>query len=179
MALVEGEDVEGPSGGRRTRLPIPLNSKRLTVVHLKRLALALDLPMTAASEELRQMVERKLEEQGREPLNVQVILGTTPHDVFRLQDADGIFLTVEEEEEPVDDSQLPDHSGSEGSEEELQTLKAEVEEMNAENATLCLKVEQAKTRHRELWQANCQCLAEYDELITQQEAEIMRLRSGG
>ena len=81
------------------RLPIPLNSKHLMAEHLKRLVATLDLPTTAASKEVRQMVEGKLTEQGREPLNVQVVLGTTSHDVLHLQDVDGVFLTMEEEEE--------------------------------------------------------------------------------
>ena len=37
-------------------------------------------------------------------------------------------------------------------------------------------MEQQKARVRELWKTNCLCLAEYDELITQQEAEIKRLK---
>lgn len=53
--------------GYHARLPIPLNSKCLTAAHLKRLAMALEVPTTAASDEVRQMVEGKLVEQGREP----------------------------------------------------------------------------------------------------------------
>ena len=110
MELVGGEKEVYTSGRSLTRLPIPFNSKHLTLAHLKRIAAALDLPTTAASEEVRQMVEGKLADLGQQPLNVQVILGTTPPDVFQVQDANEIFLREEAEvekveEEPVDDYQ--------------------------------------------------------------------------
>ena len=43
------------------------------------------------------MIKGKLIAQGREPRNVQVILGATPSSAFSLQDLEGTFLTVEEE----------------------------------------------------------------------------------
>ena len=87
MAVIEEESVEDISEGHHTRLPVPLNSKRLTAVHLKRLAKTLLAPTTAASDKIRQMEEGKLEEQGHEPQKLQVILGITSHDVssFRMR----------------------------------------------------------------------------------------------
>ena len=58
--------------GERPRTRLPLNSKRLTASQLKRLAAALEVPTTAAADEVRQMIEGKLAEGGREPPNVQV-----------------------------------------------------------------------------------------------------------
>lgn len=108
---------------------------------------------------------------------MQVVLGTTPRDSFSLRNADGTFLTVgTEEDAPVGGT--PEQSGPEleGSGDELKTLRAELEAVKAEKEELCQQVEQEKKRFRELWKTNCQCLAEYDELIAQQQAEIKRLK---
>ena len=93
----EASEDEGETSERsRTRHPIPLNSKRLTAEYLKRLARALDVPTTAAGDEIRQMVEGKLVDKGREPRNAQVVLrGATPQSAFALQDEEGEFLIVE------------------------------------------------------------------------------------
>ena len=42
--------------------PLPLNSKRLTAALLRQLAGGLELPVTASPDELRQLIEGKLEE---------------------------------------------------------------------------------------------------------------------
>ena len=100
----------------RVGLPIPLNSKRLTTGQLKRLARALDVPTTAAGDEIRQMIEGKLAEDGREPLNVQVMFsGGTTGAAFVLQDEEGEFLTVQEEHEepPETIASEPPHEGEE------------------------------------------------------------------
>ena len=51
-----------------------------------------------------------------------------------------------------------------------------METVRAENEGLRQQLDHEKTRVRELWRTNCQCLAEYDQLIGQQEAEIKRLK---
>ena len=128
MDTVKEAISEGAPDGHRARLPIPLNSKRLTAAHLKRLAMALDIPTTAAGDEVRQMVEGKFGKQGREPQNVQVVLGATPRDSFSLRDAEGTFLTVDAEEEaPAEDAQESSNSESEGSGGELEGLRAELQ----------------------------------------------------
>ena len=171
------ESAEGASAVRRAQLPIPLNSKRLSAAHLKRLATAMELPTEAVGDEVRQMIEGRLIAQGREPRNVQVVLGATPTEAFCLQDAEGTFLNVEEEEQPPSEHDSVTHdSESESSESELQSLKSELEAVKIENAELHQELEQKKTRLRELWRTNCQCLSEYDELMAQQEAEIRRLK---
>ena len=79
---------ERPQGG----LPLPLNSKRLTAGHLKRIAKALGLPTMAAGDEIRQMIDGKLSGDGQEPWNMQVIFdGSTPGVVSLLQDEEGEF----------------------------------------------------------------------------------------
>ena len=151
MDTVKEATLEGAPNGHCARLLIPLNSKRLTAAHLKRLATALDIPTTAAGDEVRQMVEGKLGEQGREPRNVQVVLGAMPRDSFSLRDAEGTFLTVDAEEEArAEDAPEPSNSESEGSGGELDGLRAELLTVKAENKELRQQVEQQKARVREL-----------------------------
>ena len=83
----------------------------------------MDVPTTAAGDEVRQMIEGKLAEEGREPRNVQVILGTTPLDAFVLQDADGTFLTVETEEEAPSEESEGSDGESEDPDGEVQGLR--------------------------------------------------------
>ena len=56
---------EGEEARERPEIPsgkvVPLNSKRLTAVHLRRVAEALELPMTGATDQLRQLIEGNLE----------------------------------------------------------------------------------------------------------------------
>ena len=74
----EGSEIE--SGDRRGSLEhsplmrMPLNSRRLTAGHLRRLAAALDVPTGASTDELRQVIDGKLAEEGRETQNIQVVL---------------------------------------------------------------------------------------------------------
>ena len=56
----------------------PLNSKRLTAQVFGRIAKSLELPISAAFADLRQMVEGRLAEGDRDPRNVEVILGPRP-----------------------------------------------------------------------------------------------------
>ena len=54
---------------------VPLNSRRLTAAHLKRIAEVLELPVMGATDQLRQLIERKVESaKHREAANVQVVL---------------------------------------------------------------------------------------------------------
>ena len=86
--------------------PFPLNSKRMKADWLQRLAKELELPTSASTDELRQMIDGKLLEIGREPPNVQVLV-VTPEgggaDAIKLRDETGIFLEAREQaafEEP-------------------------------------------------------------------------------
>ena len=79
--------------------PLPLNSRQLTAPFLKQLATGLEIPIcTAASlEDIRLLIDGKLGEMGRDPMNTQVVLeegeGGGTH--LSLQDAEGVFLRVE------------------------------------------------------------------------------------
>ena len=60
----------------------------LTAVPLQRIARGLELPTTAALEELRQMVEGKLENDGEDPMDVQVVFAETDEDRIAEQTRD-------------------------------------------------------------------------------------------
>ena len=54
---------------------VPLNLRRLTVAHLKRIAEVLELPVTGVTDQLCQLIDGKLESaRHKEAANVQVIL---------------------------------------------------------------------------------------------------------
>ena len=102
-ASVEDRDegVEGvsepPRGGPQTRV-LPFNSKRLTAAHIQGIAKVLELPITASASDVRQKVEGKLLEQGREPTNIQVQISVPEEggaDKLVLRDESGPFLEVE------------------------------------------------------------------------------------
>ena len=82
---------------------LPLNSKRLKTVQLQRLARALSIPTSASGDELRQLIDGKLEGMEREPRNVQVVISEAEHGAERLSlwDDDGAFLEVDPEIEHV------------------------------------------------------------------------------
>ena len=56
---------EMPRGKR-----VPLNSRRLTAVHLRQLAEALELPAVGSTDEIRQVIEGKLQSSGYEVANL-------------------------------------------------------------------------------------------------------------
>ena len=89
-AMIEAEGV-----------PFPLNSRRLTGLHLKTIAKALGLPTTGTSDETRVMIDGKLEEMGRDSRNVQVILKRDDRgkETLSLKDVDGVLVNVATPEE--------------------------------------------------------------------------------
>ena len=72
----------------------PLNSKRINLAQLRQLAQALDLPVTGSSGDLQIMVEGKLREVERDPMNVQLVVkeNTDGSQCLELQDESGPFL---------------------------------------------------------------------------------------
>lgn len=81
------------------RRPRPFNSKQFTVAYMQQPTCSSWHESwkcrLASSDDVRQMIEGKLQEIGREPANVQVIVqqesgGSRVH--LSLQDAEGVFL---------------------------------------------------------------------------------------
>ena len=88
---------------RPSQRPLPLNSKRLTATLLRQLAVGLELPTAGSLDELRQVIDGRLTELGRDPLNTQVLLQERESGVWVcLQDAGGVFL----ETEPVSEREV-------------------------------------------------------------------------
>ena len=111
---------------------LPLNSKRLTVNHLRQLASKVGVPTTVSPDELCQMIDGKLAEEGRDTPNVQVVLlSAEPDSEFFLEDEEGKFLTVVAVE--LENQEDGDPAESEGEQpaddldqgEELNTLRRE------------------------------------------------------
>ena len=74
MELSMSTVLETRIGERGPGRPLPLNLKGLTTVHVQQLAKALGLLIAALADEIHQMIGGKLEEMGRDPPNVQVLL---------------------------------------------------------------------------------------------------------
>ena len=60
------------------RVVYPLNSKRISLAQLHQLSQALDLPVPASMADLKVMVEEKLRELKRDPVNVQIVVKEIP-----------------------------------------------------------------------------------------------------
>ena len=100
MESVSGETATGEVGSGSRELPrgrvLPLNSKRLTSAHLKQVAEKLGLPTTGSADQIRQLIEGKLQE-DREVSNVQVVVRESTYRelVLSLIDEDGVFLETD------------------------------------------------------------------------------------
>ena len=166
MELEKDEWLEDGAGSPQRvtvtfrELLVPLNLKHLTIAHLKRLASKIGVSPDAAGEEVHQMIEGKLLAMGWEPRDVQVILGETPHDEFRLQNMTGTILTVKVEKTNGEPSSEEDEDDDKGA--EMKALCEELESVKLQNTSLLDELDQEKQRMLELWRTNCQCLAEYD-----------------
>ena len=164
--------------GAAMQIRLPLNSKRLTKSHLRRLANQLDVPTGASADEIRQMIDGKLSEAGRNAMNIQVVLVTAhPDSKFSLEDEEGKFLTVQAGDVEDDDSPQSEYSESgDDTNVELDSLKEENRALHDQVSHLETKLEDEKTRFRELWRTNRRCLAEYDALISAKDKKIEELQ---
>ena len=133
----------GAGEGRGDRAPparLPLNSKWLKSGHQRRLAKELGVPTAASVDELHQMIDGKLTEEGKETRNIQAMLeGADPTAEFSLVEAEGRFLVVPMEEETHGGtSDLSEHE--EEGEQEIDTLQRELEALAEENQALKVEV---------------------------------------
>ena len=132
---------------------LPLNSKRLRTVQLQRLARALSIPTSASGDELRQLIDGKLEGMEREPRNVQVVISEAEHGPARLSLKErGLKRILEEEKRKLEESASP----------------ARVSELESE-----LKREKMKS----MWRMQCEQMVQCDNEIAEREAEIVELRA--
>ena len=99
MSRETEESETGEVGAESRELPrgrvLPLNSKRLTTTHLKQVAEKLELPTTTSADQIRQLIEGKLQE-DREVSNVQVVQESTYCELkLSLINEEGVFLETD------------------------------------------------------------------------------------
>ena len=181
--------VDGPSHGAesgettpRATKPLPLNSKRLKVLHVKQIAASMTLPTTGSADEVRQMIKGRLADMGKDPRHVQVLIPEAEGAHLQLQDVDGVFLDVAPEEDEHGRESSPE--GSErGGEEEVAQLQLALREAQSLSKTLQDEVsvlksqlEKERKKVKEMWYKNCDQLREFDEILATKDEEIEYLK---
>ena len=129
------------------------------------------LPTTGSADDLRQMVEGRLADMGKDPRHVQMLVPEAEGAHLQLLDADGVFLDVLPEEEEHDREVTPS-SSERGEEEEIAQLQSALHEAQSLNKTLQDEVSLLKSqlenewkKVREMWYKNCDQLCEFDEIL--------------
>ena len=167
--------------------PLPLTSRRVTIQYLKQLAGELGLPEDTSASDVGQHIEGAIQEMGREPRNVQVVLQETETGMaVSLQDEQGVFLTAEPREAVTE--RPPVQQGTPDSEEErdgdelhlevqslrlaLEAANTEINELRVTIITLTEQVEKEKKRAKDLWHINCAQLAEFNSTLALKEDEV-------
>ena len=148
---------------------LPLNSRRLKTTHLRQIRKALDLPTLASVDKIHGLIEGKLAESGRQPMNVQVTIGDDSS--LTLSYEDGAFLSVKAPERehkspsPRDVDDLPDDSTLETQlrlaesnlsqcEEKLKEAQDHIKAQEAEITLLRGQLDSEKARIKEMWRLN-------------------------
>ena len=159
---------ERGDGHVRFNLPegrvLPLNSRRLKAEYIKAIASNMDLPTRASIDEVRQVIEGKLSESGREPRNVQVVIqepkeGTesdahTPSVRLFLLNEGGVFQEIETERghaqmEASDEAatahaqQEAEGQSPEREDEELEDVRIELQRKSEELEEVTQKLDEA------------------------------------
>ena len=194
-----GESPPRGQGGR----PMPLNSRRVTGPILRSVAATLGLPTRASAEELRQMIDGRLEELGREPRDVLVVVERgnvetdEPGHVW-LHDGEGPFLDggllpAEAPEGPsvsvgvahagaiVHGDRTPDREATLLAERDrlaadVERYRAEIESSRAELEKTRTEVTSVKKRLKEVWRMNCDQSISYDKELAAKDAVIAGLQ---
>ena len=127
-----GSNGDGEESRDRLVIPsgkvVPLNSRRLTAAHLMRVAEALELPTTGSADQLRQLIEGKLESDRHvEVTNVQVVIQEEQCVELKLSliDESGVILATE-----------PTLLSKQETESEVKVLQEALAEANQQNSEL-------------------------------------------
>ena len=179
---------------------LPLNSRRLTSAHLKQNAESLDLPTTGSTDEVRQLIEGKLQE-SHDVHNFQVVMDETPAISLKLSltDEEGVFLestpSVKPAKEMREDLMLR-LTEAEQKNDELETELAETkeqlakeqeetarltEELGSSSTTeevhkLKDELKQERERAKHAWCMNCAQVTEQENPLAKREDEIAELK---
>lgn len=145
--------------------PLPLNSKKLTGLLLKQLARGLEIASSSSGDELRQLIEGKLEDGGHDPRNVQVLLQEVENGMeIMLQDDEGMFLMVNSVTEEIssDEEVSGNDMGDGQTTEDVLKLKEALLTAEEEIASLKAQLLTEKEKYKQLWRLNCIQLEEFD-----------------
>ena len=123
-------------------LRLPLNSKHVTATQIKRVSRALGLPTSASTEEVRQMIEGKLEDQSRQLSDVQVVV--QPPGKISLHDEGGEFLAIPPEDIVLPPERAPTDEASGDRLTEIETLCTSLQQAKEEIATLKTEIASLK-----------------------------------
>lgn len=127
---IETGELELEVGVKSRELPrgrvLPLNSKRLTSTHLKQVAEKLELPTTGSADQIRQLIEGRLQE-DREVSNIQVVVQESTYRELKLSliDEEGVFLETDPSTKSMEDATS-----------EVEGLTEALTEANQRNTTL-------------------------------------------
>ena len=157
---------------------VPLNSRRLTAALLKQLASGLGVPTTGTAEDIRALVSGKLEESGKDPMNVQIFLREGESGVeMNLRDAGGMFLHIKPPVVKEVEREIAELSGqeSETKEPSVDVLKEEIASLKEQLKSCNEELDVQKTRIREMWKESCQQLTEMDEIVAEKDGRIWSL----
>ena len=178
--MVDTSENIRPSGQPRARY-LPWNSRRLTTTVIRRIARSMEIPASASTDDTCQMLEGKLLELGKEPLNVQVVVSEEGNIVLR--DDEDIFHKVQDTDESREEGEER-HPTSEGEQDAVDEEDSAMD-LKEENEALKLQVEkltdllrEEKEKCKEAWRLSCQQLAEYDDVLAskEEEIEVLKLR---
>ena len=129
------------------------------------------------------MIDGKLETQGRQPSDVQVVIESSGS--MALHDEGGEFLVIPAEDTLGDseDTSPSERDVPSGSTSELETLRTSLQQANeeiialkAEISSLKMQLCHSKARIKEVWRNSCECLARQDNEIALRDAEIAELK---
>ena len=157
---------------------LPLNSRRITAGQMRALAAGLNLPTNASREDLAQILCGKLTEEGRQPSNVQLVVGERQ---LKLRDEGGVFLEVDSEdanEEPTleaEESEGTPQPPEDQTRAELVRVTAERDDLQARVISQQEEVQRQKERYAQLWRMNCEQLEEFDKTLVDKEERIRSL----
>ena len=193
------EHVVTPTERERTRRGqyLPLNSKRLTAAHLRQIASALELPTKGAADQLRQVVEGRLQTDGYEAKNVQVALEdctlvrtkisllaeggviVEPEPLHR--ETEGIHVEMEDLGRALNEAQkrcsdLDDLLDAERDQTAALREQLKAVPSTSEVSKLRDELKTEKERVKQLWRTSCEQVRSHDELIGEKDAEIEKLK---
>lgn len=155
----------------------PLNSKRVKVGHLQRIAGSLGLPATGTAAVTRQLIEGKLIELDREPRNAQVVVeDTSENSSIFLIDESGIICAHKPREHVTHVSQPADVGREEPSTEVRSALRDTDDELVELKRTLEAKTQELQATLASLHTAE-RALEDESRRCQQQNTELSEVRA--